>query len=28
VAKPFDIEAFSDAVLEAIDAPRRLRSAS
>jgi DNA-binding response OmpR family regulator len=28
VAKPFDIEAFSEAVLEAIDAPRRLRTAS
>ena len=28
VAKPFDIEAFSDAVLQAIDAPRRLRTAS
>ncbi len=28
VAKPFDIEAFSGAVLEAIGAPRQLRNAS
>lgn len=28
VAKPFDIGDFSDAVLQAIDAPRELRSAS
>lgn len=28
VAKPFDIEDFTQAVLEAVDAPRQLRSAS
>jgi DNA-binding response OmpR family regulator len=28
VAKPFDIEAFTAGVLEAVDAPRRLRHAS
>ncbi|HSM38695.1 MAG TPA: hypothetical protein VK838_05115, partial [Candidatus Limnocylindrales bacterium] len=28
VAKPFDIGDFADAVLQAIDAPRELRSAS
>jgi CheY-like chemotaxis protein len=28
VAKPFDIEVFTSAVLEAVDAPRQLQSAS
>jgi two-component system, OmpR family, response regulator len=28
VAKPFDIEVFSEAVLKAVDAPRHLRTAS